>query len=83
MTCLPLALVSNLRACSPVMFRLYEWFKSNPSHQLTDEDVQVASGKKSLSPEQSKLYFNNLDIQAGTLESALKKQTENEAVRNL
>lgn len=63
------------------MFKLFEWFRDNPSHELTQEDLHVASGKRELSTDQSARYFKNLSVNSGALESAFHKQAEAAAVR--
>lgn len=56
------------------MFKLYTWFKEHPSHTVTAEDIEVMTAKKTLSSAQAKKYFNELAVESGTIEAALKRQ---------
>ena len=75
------ALVNNLKACSPMMYRLYTSFKDNPERRVTQEDIDIASGAKPLDASFAKVYFKNLELASENLQSAFAKQVQNAAVR--
>ena len=77
-----LALVNYLKACSPVMYCVFTSFKERQTLGLaiTQEDIQIASGKQVLDPGQTKVYFKNLELTYENLRLAFEKQAENAAV---
>jgi hypothetical protein len=80
---LTLALINNLKACSPAMHQLFMWFKEQCSlgQDLLDEDIEIASGKRLLGPGQTKAYLKNLVSKSENICHAFKRQVENAAVR--
>lgn len=78
----PPAMINNLKACSPVMYRIFSSFKERQTSgpAITQEDIQIASGKRVLDPGQTKVYFKNLDSASGDLCLAFEKQAEKAAV---
>jgi hypothetical protein len=76
-------MINNLKACSPVMYRVFLSFKERQSSgpAITQEDIQIASGKRVLDPGQTKVYFKNLESASENLRLAFEKQVENAAVQ--
>lgn len=63
------------------MFRFYESFKERASDQpLTQEELNIVSGKKILDPGEAKKYHTNLNMESESLRTALGKQAERAAV---
>jgi len=73
-------MVNNLKACSPIMYRLFTSFKDQPDHEIMQEDIQITSGKKALDPRQAKIYFKNLEISSENIRLAIEKQVSDAAV---
>jgi hypothetical protein len=75
-------MINNLKACSPVMYRLFTSFKERQASgpAITHEDIQIASGERVLDPGQTKVYFKNLESVSENLRLAFEKQVENVAV---
>jgi len=75
-------MINNLKACSPVMYRIFMSFKerqvSGPA--ITQEDFQIASGQRVLDPGQMKVYFKNVGSASENLRVAFEKQAEVAAV---
>jgi len=63
------------------MYRLFSSFKDHPDREITQDDIQIASGKKALNPRQAKIYFKNLEIASKNICLALEKQVSDAAVR--
>lgn len=63
------------------MFRFYESFKERtPDQPLSQEEMDIASGKKILDPGEAKKYHINLNMASESLRTALGKQAERAAV---
>jgi hypothetical protein len=57
-------MITNLKVCSPNMYRLFLALKSHPGdHVITQEELDLASGKKVLDVEKAKQYFNKMESQ--------------------
>jgi hypothetical protein len=77
------AMINNLKACSPVMYRAFMSFKERQASgiAISPEDIQIASGKRVLDPGQAKVYFKDLESSSENLRLAFAKQAEQTAVR--
>jgi hypothetical protein len=75
-------MINNLKACSPVMYRVFTSFKERQTlgPAITPEDIQIASGKRVLDSGQTKVYIKNLESTSENLRLAFEKQAENAAV---
>ena len=75
-------MVNNLKACSPVMYRIFTSFKERQASgpAITPEDIQIASSKRVLDPGQTKVYFKNIESTSENLRRAFEKQAEDAAV---
>jgi hypothetical protein len=73
-------MVNNLKACSPQMYRLFSVLKDRKGEPITQEEIDIASGKKTLNPGQAKIYFTNLEVASENLRAAFEKQAANAAV---
>jgi hypothetical protein len=75
-------MINNLKTCSPVMFRVFMSFKERQTSgpPITQEDIEIASGKRVLDPGQTKVYFKNLESASEGLRLAFEKQAKNAAV---
>ena len=75
-------LVGNLKSCSPSMFRLYSVLKSRrPEGHITQEEIEIASGKKPLTAEASAEFLGGLEVQSANIKDAFVKQQQQAAVR--
>jgi hypothetical protein len=69
-------LVGNLKSCSPSMFQFYSILKSRPEGQITQEEINVASGKRPLTAEASAKFLGSLEAQSENIKNAFAKQQE-------
>jgi hypothetical protein len=78
-------MVNNLKACSPIMYRILTSFKERQASgvAITPEDIEIASGKRVLDPGQTKVYFKDLESMSENLCLAFAKQVEQAAVHLL
>jgi hypothetical protein len=74
-------LVGNLKSCSPSMYQLYSILKSQrPEGHITQEEINVASGKKPLTAEASTEFLGSLEAQSENIKNTFTKQQEQAAV---
>jgi hypothetical protein len=73
-------LVGNLKSCSPSMFQLYSILKSRPDGQITEEEIDIASGKRALTAKASAEFLGSLEAQSENIKNAFAKQQEQAAV---
>lgn len=74
-------LIGNLKSCSPSMFRLYLILKSrDPEGHITQEETDIASGKKPLTTEASVEFLGGLEAKSENIRDAFAKQREQAAV---
>jgi hypothetical protein len=74
-------MVNNLKSCAPVMYRLFTALKERPAgHPITEEEINIASGKKVLDSVQAKIYAKNLETASENIRLAFEKQTQDAAV---
>jgi len=74
-------LIGNLKSCSPSMFRFYSILKSRrPEDHITQEEIDVASGKQPLTAEASAEFLGGLEAQSENIRNAFAKQQERAAV---
>jgi hypothetical protein len=63
------------------MFRLYSILKSRgPEEPITQEEIDVASGKRPLTTEASAEFLTSRETQSGNIKQAFAKQQERAAV---
>ena len=64
------------------MYRVFASFKERQTSgpAITQEDIQIASGRRVLDPGQTKVYFKNLESASEDLHLVFEKQAENVAV---
>jgi hypothetical protein len=63
------------------MFRLYSILKSRlPEGHITQEETEIASGKKPLTAEASSKFLGGLEAQSENIRDAFAKQQERAAV---
>ena len=64
------------------MYHIFTSFKERQTlgPAITQEDIQIASGKRVLDPGQTKIYFKNIELTSENLCLAFEKQAENAAV---
>jgi hypothetical protein len=75
-------LIGNLKSCSPSMFRLYLILKGRyPEGCITQEETDIASGKRPLTAEASAEFIGVLEKQSENIRDAFTKQQEQAAVR--
>jgi hypothetical protein len=76
-------MITNLKACSPNMHRLFLALKGRPGDYIfTREEFDLASGEKVLSAEKAKEYFDKLESQEN-IRLAFDKQVAGAAVCHL
>ena len=64
------------------MFRLYLILKSrHPESHITQEETDIASGKRPLTAEASAEFLGGLETQSANIKAAFEKQQEQAAVR--
>ena len=64
------------------MFKLFTMLKDRSSEQpVTQEELDIACGKKLLDPAKAKAWFNNLEAASKNVRQAFEKQVEASAVR--
>jgi hypothetical protein len=74
-------LIGNLKSCSPPMFRLYLILKGrHPEGHVTQEETDIASGKRPLTSEASAEFIGVLEKQSENIMNAFAKQQERAAV---
>lgn len=73
-------LVGNLKSCSPSMFQLYSILKCRPDGQITQEEIDIASGKRALTAKASAEFLGGLEAQSETIKNVFSKQQEHAAV---
>jgi len=74
-------LVGNLKSCSPSMFHFYSILKSwRPEGHITQEEINVASGKRPLNAEASAEFLGSLKVQSENIKNAFTKQQEQAVV---
>jgi len=74
-------LIGNLKSCSPSMFRFYSILKSwGPDDHITQEEINIASGKQPLTAEASSEFLGGLEAQSENIKNAFAKQREQAAV---
>ena len=76
-------MINNLKACSPVMYRAFTLFKERQTLgvAITQEDIEIASGKRVLDAGQANWYFRNLESASQNLRLAFEKQAKDAAVQ--
>jgi hypothetical protein len=63
------------------MFKLFTLLKDRSSDQpVTQEELDIACGKKGLDPAKAKAWFNNLEAASENVRQAFEKQVEASAV---
>lgn len=68
-------MINYLKTASPPMYRLYTHFKERPASQPpTEEEIDVAAGKKVLTTAQAKTWFRNLENASSNIRQALEQQ---------
>ena len=74
-------LIGNLKSCSPSMFRFYSILKSrHPEGRVTQEETDIASGKRPLTAEESAKFLGGLEAQSENIRDSFAKQQERAAV---
>lgn len=64
------------------MYRLFTALKERPADlSITEEEINIASGKKVLDSVQAKIYSKILETASENLRLAFEKQTQDAAVR--
>jgi hypothetical protein len=77
-----IGLVGNLKSASPSMFRFYSILKSQrPEGHITEEEINIASGRRLLTAEASAEFLGGLEAQSENIKKAFAKQQEQAAVR--
>lgn len=77
------ALVNHLKQTFPLMFKLYTIFKLRSNDQLpSEEELNIAQGRKLLDPAKAKAWFNNLEAASENIRQAFERQTTASAVSN-
>jgi hypothetical protein len=57
------------------MFRFYNVLKERPADQpITQEEIDIASGKKTMDPEKVTEYVKNLEVMSENIIRAFEKQ---------
>jgi hypothetical protein len=75
-------LIGNLKSCSPSMFRFYSILKTwHPEGHITEEEIDIASGKRPLTAEASAEFLSSLEAQSENIKNTFTKQQERAAVR--
>lgn len=73
-------LIGNLKSSSPTMFRLYMILKSrHPEGNVTQAEIDIASGKRPLTAEASSEFVGGLEAQSESIRDAFTKQKEQAA----
>ena len=68
-------LIGNLKSCSPSMFHFYSILKSQgPDDHITQEEINIASGKQPLTAEASSQYLGGLKVQSENIKNAFTEQ---------
>jgi hypothetical protein len=68
-------LTGNLKFCSPSMFCFYSILKSwGPDDHITQEEIDIASGKRPLTAEASSEFLGGLEAQSENIKNAFMKQ---------
>jgi len=62
------------------MHQFFHILKERPSHQLTEDEIAIASGKKVLDTAQTKDFIKNLEAVSENIREAFGKQANNAAV---
>lgn len=75
-----IGLIGNLKSSSSTMFRLYTILKSRPEGSITQEEIDIASGKRPLTAEASSEFLGGLEAQSESIRDAFTKQKEQAAV---
>jgi hypothetical protein len=73
-------LVGNLKSCSPSMYQLYSILRRRPEGQITQEEINIASGKRPLTAKASAEFLGNLEAQSENIKNAFARQQEQAAV---
>ncbi|KAF8799838.1 hypothetical protein BYT27DRAFT_7020224, partial [Phlegmacium glaucopus] len=74
------SMVTNLKSCSPNMYQLFTVLKGCPAdHAITQEEIELASGKKVLDAGKAKEYFHNLELSQENIQAAFNRQATNTA----
>ena len=63
------------------MFQLYSILKTRPEGQITQEEINVASGKQPLTAEASAKFLGSLEVRSENIKYAFAKQQEQVMVR--
>jgi hypothetical protein len=75
-------LIGNLKSCSSSMFDLYLILKGrHPEGHITQEETDIASGKRTLTAEASAEFIGVLEKRSENIRDAFAKQQERAAVR--
>jgi hypothetical protein len=76
-------MINNLKACSPIMHHVFILLRDRRASgvEITDDDIEIASGKRDLDHKQTKAYLKSLDSVSDNIGRAFKKQAEVAAVR--
>ena len=76
-------LIGNLKSCSSSMFDLYLILKGrHPEGHITQEETDIASGKRPLTAEASAEFIGVLQKRSENIRDAFTKQQEHAAVRH-
>ena len=62
------------------MFQLYSILKCRPDGQITQEEIDIASGKRALTAKASAEFLGGLEAQSETIKNVFSKQQEHAAV---
>lgn len=76
-------LAGNLKSCSPAMYTLFNALKARASDEpITQEEIDIASGKISLEGAKVKDYIKTLEAKTSNIQKAFQKQMDLEVVRS-
>ncbi len=79
-----IGLISNLKSASAPMHRLYLILKArldtNPQAIVSEEEIELAAGRKVLNPNQATEYIKKLEVAAENIVRAFEKQAADAAV---
>lgn len=74
-------LIGNLKSCSLSMFHLYFILKSQPEGHISQDETDIASGKRPLTAKVGAEFLSGLEMQSKNIKDASTKQQEQAAVR--
>ncbi|KAF9543146.1 hypothetical protein CPC08DRAFT_770290 [Agrocybe pediades] len=68
-------LINHLKANFPLMFKLFTILKARSSSEaITQEEIDVARGKKKLDTQKAKAWFDNLEAASRDIKDAFERQ---------